>query len=252
MSTQEQCAAIVRKIVEFANAGEPLTFTKDWGGNSLTVIAASDAHTHVGDALCRATLQHAPRRTWAILGPGTTSDDQGHREAEVMSQRSLLEANSGAEFSPCRTYRYSLYRNWDWQGYANCVMFLMLNPSTADHTENDPTIRRCIGFAKSWGYGGLVVCNLFAFRATNPAEMLAAVDPIGPGNDETLAYQRTHVGLIVAAWGSHGTHQSRGEAIKSVIGRRLDCLGLTKQGQPKHPLYLAADTQPQHFWSPEL
>lgn len=155
---------------------------------------------------------------------------------------------SGAEFSECRTWRYVLWRRWDWKGYANQVMFIGLNPSTADEREDDPTIRRCIRFAKDWGYGGLLMMNAFAFRATDPKDMKAAIDPIGPGNNEALAYRRTQVGLIVAAWGSHCTPE-REKEVCEVIGRPIHCLGRTKDGRPKHPLYLRADTKPELFWS---
>lgn len=154
---------------------------------------------------------------------------------------------SGAEFSPCRTWRYVLWRRWNWQGYANQVMFIGLNPSTADEREDDPTIRRCIRFAKDWGYGGLLMMNAFAFRATDPKDMKAAIDPIGPGNDEAFGYRRTQVGLIVAAWGAY-CPLVRAECIHEALGYRpVMCLGVNKDGTPKHPLYLKATTKPQPF-----
>ena len=111
---------------------------------------------------------------------------------------------SGAGFSECRAYRYALWRRWDWQGYANQVMFVGLNPSTADETEDDPTIRRCIRFAKDWGCGSLLMLNAYAWRATKPRDLHAYggyADAIGPDNDEALAYRASQAGLIVAAWG---------------------------------------------------
>lgn len=156
----------------------------------------------------------------------------------------------GAELSPCRTWRYALWRQWDWQGYGNQCMFIGLNPSTADENEDDPTIRRCIRFAKDWGYGGLIMMNAFAFRATKPKDMKAAADPVGPGNDEALGYRRSQVGLIIAAWGNHCPDKREMEVCHA-IGRAIYCLGTTKSGKPKHPLYLRADTKPEHFWSPE-
>ena len=161
----------------------------------------------------------------------------------------ILSEVKGAEFSPCRTWRYALWRRWDWQGYANQVMFIGLNPSTADETEDDPTIRRCINFAKSWGYDGLLMMNAYAFRATDPRKMKAAADPIGPGNDEALAYRAKQVGLVVVAWGAHGTPE-REKRVCNVIARQIQCLGKTKTGRPKHPLYLRADTQLTTFWEP--
>ena len=157
---------------------------------------------------------------------------------------------TGAEFSDCKKYRYALWRHWDWQGHDNCVMFIGLNPSTADETEDDPTIRRCIRFAKDWGYGGLMMMNMFAFRATDPKKMKVARDPVGPGNDEAFGYRRTHAGLIVAAWGQHGS-PARGEKICQLLASPIYCLGRTKNGSPKHPLYLAADSKRELFWTPQ-
>lgn len=156
------------------------------------------------------------------------------------------EMQKSAEFSDCRAYRYVLRRSWDWQGYANQVMFVGLNPSTADEVEDDPTIRRCIGFAKSWGFGGLLMMNAYAFRATDPKVMKAATDPIGPDNDEALSYRATQVGLIVACWGAH-CERRRERQVLDVLGKPVKCLGKTKAGHPKHPLYLAKDTDLEAF-----
>lgn len=158
--------------------------------------------------------------------------------------------NSGAEFSECRTYRYALWRHWDWEGYASCCMFIGLNPSTADETVNDPTIRRCINFAKSWGYGGIYMMNLYAFRATLPTDMVKAVDPVGPGNDQAFGYYRSKVGKVVAAWGSIETRyrprlswSSRIKAVLSQVNQPVWCLGKTQDGSPRHPLYVKGDTE---------
>lgn len=148
----------------------------------------------------------------------------------------------GAEFSECRTYRYALWRHWDWQGHANCVAFVGLNPSTADETIDDPTIRRCIGFAKAWNFGGLYMLNAYAFRATDPKDMKAASDPIGPGNNEALSYYRTRVSCVIAAWGVH-CDPARAKEVCDILRRPVYCLGKTKSGAPKHPLYLAANTE---------
>lgn len=167
--------------------------------------------------------------------------------ASVCSTAAQFER--GAEFSPCRVYRYVLWRRWDWKGYGNQVMFIGLNPSTADETEDDPTIRRCIRFSRDWGYSGLLMMNAFAFRATDPKVMCAAVDPVGPGNDEAFGYRRTQVGLIVAAWGAHCS-EAREQEVCRGIGRMIHCLGRTKSGRPRHPLYLSAATKPEVFWTP--
>jgi hypothetical protein len=96
-------------------------------------------------------------------------------------------------------------------------MIIGLNPSTADEIDDDPTIRRCIAFAKSWGYGGLYMANLFAFRATEPADLFAANDPIGSGNDEWLCNLSKDAGVVVAAWGNHGSHLGRSREVMRLI-----------------------------------
>lgn len=171
---------------------------------------------------------------------------------EVVDQDVLFNAKhhiSGAEFSPCRTWRYALWRLWDWQGHANCVAFIGLNPSTADEIKDDPTIRRCIGFCKRWGYGGYYMLNAYAYRATDPKVMQAAVDPVGPGNDEAISYYLNRVGLVVAAWGVHCSLE-REQQVCRLPYRVIHCLGQTKAGRPRHPLYLRADSKLEVFYSP--
>lgn len=145
----------------------------------------------------------------------------------------------GAEFSQCGKYRYALYRTWDVK--APKVMFVGLNPSTADAEVDDPTIRRCIRFAKDWGFGGLIMTNLFALRATNPKEMLKHTGPIGTENHTWFRVLLGRVSVVVACWGNRGDHQNQDEAIMSLIPH-MQCLGLTGRGMPKHPLRLRADT----------
>jgi len=145
-----------------------------------------------------------------------------------------------ADFSPCRLFRYTLWRTWDKQ--KPYVMFIGLNPSTADESKDDPTIRRCMGFAKAWGFGGLCMTNLFAYRATDPNKMKAWPDPIGLHNDAWLIRVATDAGLVVAAWGNHGNHLSRAADVRRLIDG-MCCLGTTKQGEPKHPLYLSSNTK---------
>jgi hypothetical protein len=149
----------------------------------------------------------------------------------------------GAHLSPCRKYRYALWRRWSGGPQA---MFIGLNPSTADETEDDPTIRRCIAFARDWGYGALCMANLFAYRATEPADMLAQDDPIGPDNDEYLRRLAGESGVVVAAWGTHGVHRGRDAAVFAMIPT-LHYLKLTKDGHPGHPLYLPANLRPLEF-----
>jgi hypothetical protein len=154
----------------------------------------------------------------------------------------------GADFSPCRTWRFALWRRWDSRPL---VAFIGLNPSTADETRDDPTVRRCIGFAKAWGYGGLLMLNAYAFRATDPAELQGAVDPIGPEHDKRLTTFRCCASAFVAAWGIR-CEPERAARVCEVIGQRIDCLGKTKNGAPRHPLYLKTTTTRTPYWSPVL
>lgn len=158
-----------------------------------------------------------------------------------------LILNSDAKFSECRNYRYSLWRQW---GKSKpYLMIIGLNPSTADETEDDPTIRRCKRFALDWGFGGLVMTNLFAIRATDPKIMLAHKEPVGLENDEYLSSLAKDAGMILAAWGNHGSHKARDWDVRQLIEKtkQMKSLGKTKIGQPKHPLYIKADTQPEWF-----
>lgn len=148
-------------------------------------------------------------------------------------------------FSPDRVYRYTLWRHWfDFQR-GGFVMFIGLNPSTADETRDDPTIRRCIDYAKRWGFGALCMTNLFAFRATDPEVMKAAKEPIGPQNNTFLLACAADAQLIVAAWGNDGTHLNRGREILYLLAAAshsikvppIHILEMTKWQQPCHPLY---------------
>lgn len=168
-----------------------------------------------------------------------------------MEQTVLIEPsiNRSAVLSADGAYRYSLKRTWGEQDYC---LFLMLNPSTADAVQDDPTIRRCMAFAEAWGYGGLIVCNLFPLRATDPKALYAHPEPQGPQNGEknTLAVLNAcgEANLIVCAWGVHGRLKNWGEMTRNGLTEhyphRLFHLGLTKDGQPKHPLYLSGRLKP--------
>ena len=122
-------------------------------------------------------------------------------------------------------------------------MIIGLNPSTADEKEDDPTIRRCVQFARSWRYGGLCMANLFAFRAAKPADLFAASDPIGPGNDDWLIKLAESAGVVVAAWGNGGMHLGRAKGVRRFIPN-LHCLQMNRTGEPAHPLYLKAGLRP--------
>lgn len=153
-----------------------------------------------------------------------------------------------AELSECGRYRWWLRRTWK-GGDGRAVCFVMLNPSTADALVDDPTIRRCMGFARRWGFSTLVVRNLFPFRATNPKELLAADCPKGgrQGDAELLAARNAH--LVVTAWGGSVPLRSREQpgngrdqqAIRMLHDITMHCLGKTKHGHPRHPLYVRAD-----------
>lgn len=154
-----------------------------------------------------------------------------------------------AVLSECGTYRYELTRRWD---DGPSVTWIMLNPSRADATVDDPTIRRCIGFAKSWGYSAITVRNLYGLRATKPAALWCHPDPVGPEND---AHLLRCVGdpLVVCAWGAQGR---RGSRVIKTLGERhapLHILAFTDgvPPRPRHPLYLKADLTPirlRHGW----
>lgn len=146
-----------------------------------------------------------------------------------------------AKLSDCRKYRFALWRIWD--DSKPHVMFIGLNPSTADEAEDDPTISRCISYAKSWGFGGVCMANLFSYRATEPAVMLTAEDPVGLENDQWLVKLASEAGLVVAAWGNIGGHMGRSQKVKLLLPG-LHCLKVNKSGEPAHPLYQKGTLQP--------
>ena len=146
-------------------------------------------------------------------------------------------------------YRYRLHRDLGrvMFGPGGTVLFCMLNPSTATATTDDPTIRRCMGFARDWGHDRLAVVNLFAVRATNPRDMLLVDDPVGRENDAAIMDEAIAAVAIVVAWGEHGRHDGRGAAVLRMLqeaGPPVLALGLTATGHPRHPLYVRADTRP--------
>ena len=153
-----------------------------------------------------------------------------------------LANDTGAILSDCRTYRYALWRKWN--NSNPMVMFVGLNPSTADETKDDPTIRRVKSFASGFGYGGVVMVNLFAFRATKPADMLSASDPIGLLNKIWIPSIAVQCRSICCAWGANKNTEKQSEVILTMADE-LDiptwCLGITKDGHPRHPLYVKAD-----------
>ena len=149
-----------------------------------------------------------------------------------------------AIFSKDRVHRYGLWRIWDKS--LPKVLFIGLNPSTATETKNDPTIRRCMGYARDWGYGGYIMGNIFAFRSTDPKKLKKTKDPIGPENDHWLKKLQSEADLTVGAWGNHGKFLNRGHAVLDLIPE-IQCLQITKQGFPSHPLYLHKSLKPIPF-----
>ena len=148
---------------------------------------------------------------------------------------------SGAEISDDCVYRYSLRRTWN--PAAGSCLFVMLNPSKADATDDDPTIAKCVRYAKKWGFGELLVGNLFAYRATARTAMKRYPYPVGPENDETLLRLVARASVTVAAWGADGGHMGQDEAVLAMLQPLADvqCLHITKSGKPGHPLYLSED-----------
>lgn len=157
------------------------------------------------------------------------------------------DAASAAVYSPCERYRYSLTREWAAE-HGGRVLFVMLNPSTATELRNDPTVERCERRARALGFGAFRVCNIFAWRATDPREMRAAADPVGPENDAALRDGCAWADTVICAWGTHGAHLDRGRQVETLLratGRGLHHLGLTRDGHPRHPLYIAYSRQPE-------
>lgn len=157
----------------------------------------------------------------------------------------VAEVFGDAQMSPCEQYRYILTRRW---GVGRSAVFVMLNPSTADAATDDPTIRRCVSFARREGCSGITVVNLYAFRATGPADMLKAGDPVGPANDVYLVGAINGAAdsgsPVIAAWGANG-NAIRARVVVNMAweaGVELMCLGVTKGGSPRHPLYVRGDT----------
>lgn len=166
-------------------------------------------------------------------------------------------------FCPERIYRYTLWREWPaptpnllhtddphlayYPGqHSQYCMFIGLNPSTADEVKDDATIRKCIGFAKRWGFGALCMTNIFAFRARDPKVMKKCLSPIGEDNDAWLKRCAAGAGRIIAAWGTHGEFMGRGDDVMAMIPH-LECLRMTQHGHPEHPCYITYEVEPIPF-----
>ena len=161
-----------------------------------------------------------------------------------------LTGHSEAVFNESRTHRYLLVRRWM---PGRRLTFLMLNPSTAGATEDDPTLRRCAGFARREGYAAVALVNLFALIAVSPRDLRCHPDPVGPRNDEFIRGHCRPGWTVVAAWGAHGALSRRAAVVTADLlarGVNLCCLGTTKAGEPRHPLYLPAATPLMPFRAP--
>jgi hypothetical protein len=157
----------------------------------------------------------------------------------------IATSASGATFSACRRWRYLLWRRWDeGKPVAN---FLMLNPSTADELQLDPSCSRARDYAERWGYGALIVTNLFAWRATDPEVMKAAPEPVGRSNNQAILRAARQCGVVLCAWGNQGAHLGRAATVAANLrgaGVPLHALKFTGQGEPAHPLYLPGKLHP--------
>jgi len=170
----------------------------------------------------------------------------------------LDKVKTDAYISDCTKYRYWLTRVWDKD--LPRVMYVLLNPSTADHTINDPTVRKCMGFAKGWGYGSIEIVNLYAYRATKPANLHQMIKgfngskgsdnkkyccPIGPENDKHIKEASERADLIVVGWGNNASrYRSRREDVLELLkGKEIKCISITAEIQPCHPLMLAFETE---------
>jgi len=168
------------------------------------------------------------------------------------TQTDLLQSGS-AIISEDGRYRYELRR---WWGSGPMVMFAGLNPSYADAQINDPTIRRCCGFARLWGFDGIIMVNMYAFRSTDPKRLRDVLDPVGSLNDVHVLKAASSAGCIVACWGTPGgpsgarSFEPGSTPMVDLLGDyEVKCLGLNNDGSPKHPLYLRSDTKLESFKS---
>jgi hypothetical protein len=161
-----------------------------------------------------------------------------------MADGSLFE-DWGADISEDGVYRYLLWRIWD--SSRPLLLFIMLNPSTADARSNDATIERCSRRAREMGFGGLLVVNIFAFRSTYPSELYRASDPIGPRNEAAILSAAARAGFIICGWGEDGALAGRGAAVLQLLrqhGYQPHALKINKDGSPRHPLYVSYATKP--------
>lgn len=166
----------------------------------------------------------------------------------------IVYSNQGATFDAERIYRYRLWRDWSFTpNNANRLLWIMLNPSTADEFVLDPTLRRCEGYSLAWGFYAFEVCNIFALRSTDPKALYSHADPVGPDNNRTILERAQNCAAVVVGWGTHGKYSRRGaDVIRMLAAHQItvQCLGTTADGYPKHPLYVSKATplQPYEAW----
>ncbi len=154
---------------------------------------------------------------------------------------------TGADISACGYFRYSLWRKW---GDRKPLVFVMLNPGTADADHDDPTINRCTTRARRDGYGGLLVVNLFAWRCTDPRELRKTTDPVGPGNEMAILAAARLAGCILCAWGNRGSYRGASRGVIKLLraaGHDLYALRVSKTHEPAHPLYLPGNLEPRIY-----
>lgn len=159
-----------------------------------------------------------------------------------------LKKDKGAIISDDKFYRYLLWRKWD--NELEPVIFIMLNPSTGNGEKDDPTVKKCLKYAKDWGYGSLYILNLFAYRATNPKELGLVKDPVGKFNYSYIKHFIKHQfykkPIIIAAWGTFEIAKKLKNRVLALTNE-LYYLELSKDGSPKHPLYLRGNLKPKKF-----
>lgn len=157
------------------------------------------------------------------------------------------DMSTSAVLSDEREYRYQLLRSWDSE--KPTLAFIMLNPSTADEIKDDPTIRRCVGYAEDWGFGKLIVGNLYAYRTSDPEELNKIENPIGPKNDKYLKDICDKADKVLVAWGANEAVENREVEVAEFLDSELYALNTTKHGHPNHPLYQPKDIEPE-VWEP--
>ena len=157
-------------------------------------------------------------------------------------------SGNNAIFSKCKKHRLSLWRIWNSE--KPYVLFVGLNPSVADKKNNDPTITRFVNFAKFWGYGGILVGNIFSLKTTDPKKLILNQNPLHKFNDCWLKYMASKSNKIIGAWGNYGTYLKRYKYIKFILPN-INCIGITNLGQPKHPLYQKKNLLPKEFFYPD-